>query len=59
MKIRQIAKSKTISFNALVPAIVVILGQFGVEVSTELAATIMSIGNIILRLVTKVPISEK
>ena len=59
MKVKQLTKSKTIDFNVLVPVVSGILYSFGVPVPPEAIAGILALGNIILRLVTKKPLSEK
>ena len=52
-------KSKTLNFNVLVPALAGVLVAFDITVPPEVIVGILAIGNFILRLVTKVPISEK
>jgi len=52
-------KSKTIDFNILVPAIYAFLIAMGVDIPEDVMIGILAIGNFILRLVTKTPISEK
>lgn len=59
MKAKQLLKSKTFDFNALLTAIVVILGQFGVEITPEVVAAIFAVGNWIIRFFTKVPLGDK
>jgi len=48
-----ILASKTINFNILAGAVVYLLKQYGIEVTTEEVTTILIAGNIILRLLTK------
>ena len=55
----KILKSKTIDFNILAGAIIGGLEAFGVSVPPEVVVPVFSLGNILLRLVTKEPISEK
>ena len=59
MTIKQIFKSKTIDFNALVLAIFAILKAVDIEIPADLAAEIVAIVNIILRWITKKPLGEK
>lgn len=59
MKASQLAKSKTLDFNVLVAAVFSGLKAFGVEVPAEVVVAVTTIGNFILRLKTKAPISEK
>lgn len=59
MNPKQLLKSKTINFNALIPAIVVLTSALGYPIPPEAVAAIFSIGNIVLRMVTTKPISEK
>ena len=59
MKILQMLKSKTINFNALATAVVAILTSLGVEIPVEVVTGIFAIGNFILRLLTKEPVSAK
>ena len=48
--------SKTIQFNALFMAIITILGQFGIQITPEVAAAFVTVGNTLVwiykRLVT-------
>ena len=57
--LKKILKSKTIDFNVLAGAAVLILSSFGVDMSAEAVASLMAAVNVILRFVTNVPISEK
>ena len=52
-------KSKTVIGNISVGAIVALLKLFGIEVPVEVVTAILVIMNLILRLVTKEPISDK
>ena len=52
-------KSKTVMGNISVGVIVTILNLFGIDLPTELITAILVVMNLILRMVTKVPISEK
>ena len=52
-------KSKTINFNVLAGAIVPMLSAFGVAVDPTLITSILVIANIILRRITKEPLSAK
>ena len=54
-----ILKSKTMGFNSVFSLIVITAAQFGYEVTTEQLAVIYSAINIILRFLTKTPLSEK
>ncbi|MBC8508645.1 MAG: hypothetical protein H8D34_27620 [Chloroflexi bacterium] len=56
---KKLFKSKTINFNALVPAIVALLAAFGVAVPTALVTAILVIGNMVLRMITKEAITDK
>ena len=56
---KKLFKSKTINFNALVPAIVALLAAFGVVVPTALVTAILVIGNMVLRMITKEAITDK
>lgn len=55
----KLLKSKTFDFNVIVAAVVTILSNFGVVVSVEVITAITTIGNIILRMITNKPISDK
>ncbi len=57
--VKQLFKSKTINFNALVPAAVAILAAFGVAVPATLVTAILVIGNMLLRMLTKEAIADK
>lgn len=59
MKIKQLAKSNTVRFNTIIPALFVFLKAFGVEVSADVVTGILAIGNFGLRMITKEPISAK
>lgn len=53
-------KSKTINFNIIYAALVTIITQgFGINISPELIAAIGTLLNIILRAITKEPLSAK
>ena len=57
--VKQIAKSKTVNFNVIMPIILVILPMLGIPVTPELTAAILALGNIVLRFITKQPIADK
>lgn len=64
--IGQQAKSKTIKFNAILAVVFVALKTFGVEIPDDIGASLgdifsgcLVVGNYILRLVTKEPLSAK
>ena len=59
MKIKQLARSNTVKFNTLIPALFVFLKAFEIEVPADVVTGILAIGNFLLRLVTKEPISSK
>ena len=59
MTIKQLAKSKTIDFNVLVSALAGLAAALGFPVPAEVVAGILAVGNFILRLITKEPISAK
>jgi hypothetical protein len=50
-------KSKTINLNALLLAVVGVLGAVGYEVQPEVVAGIGTLMNVVLRFVTKEPIT--
>ena len=54
-----IFKSKTIDFNVLVTAIYGFLKALGFDIPEDVMVGILAIGNFILRLITKEPISAK
>lgn len=56
---KKLFKSKTINFNALVPAVIALLGATGISVPTELATAVLVIGNMVLRMITKEAITDK
>lgn len=53
------AKSKTINFNVLVPAVMAILEAVGVEIPKDVAVGILAIGNFVLRFFTDRAIKDK
>ena len=59
MKFLQMLKSKTINFNALATSVVAILTALGVVIPVEVVTGVFAIGNFILRLLTKEPVSAK
>ena len=59
MKVAQIAKSKTAHFNTWIPAIAVLLNTVGIAIPAEVVAGVLAIGNFLLRLITKEPVSAK
>ena len=53
-------KSKTINFNVMVGAVYTIMTKgFGIELDPDLVNSILVLGNIILRIITKEPIWDK
>ena len=52
-------KSKTLDFNVLVPAIYGFLIAIGMEIPEDVMVGVLAIGNFILRLITKEPVSAK
>jgi hypothetical protein len=52
-------KSKTLDFNVLVPAIYGFLSALGMEIPEDVMVGVLAIGNFILRLITKEPVSAK
>ena len=59
MKFLQMLKSKTINFNALATSVVAILTALGVVIPVEVVTGFFAIGNFILLLLTKEPVSAK
>lgn len=59
MTLIQMIKSKTLSFNVIVTAVVGALKLIGYDIPGDVVAGILAIGNFILRFFTKVPLSEK
>ncbi len=59
MNIRQIFKSKTVDFNILVPVVVKLAAVFGWVIPVDVVTSILVIGNILLRFLTKKSISDK
>lgn len=59
MKIKQLAKSKTMAFNTIIPALFVFLKVFGIDVPADVVTGILAIGNFALRLITKEAIADK
>ena len=57
--VTQAAKSKTVDFNILAGSVVGLLTAFGVAIPVEAVTGIFAIGNIMLRFITKKPLSEK
>ena len=57
--VKQALKSKTVDINAIAVGVVATLSAFGIIIPPEAVAGIFAIGNIILRFVTKKPLSEK
>jgi len=55
----KLIKSKTVDFNILVPIITAVLSGMGLSVPSGVIIAVLTIGNFILRLLTKVPITEK
>ena len=52
-------KSKTLDFNVLVPAIYGFLIAIGMDIPEDVMIGVLAIGNFILRLITKEPVSAK
>ena len=52
-------KSKAINLNALYLAVIATLGAYGVELKPELVALGSMVLNIVLRMITDRPLSEK
>ena len=59
MTVKQGIKSKTLNFNVIVPALAGVAAACGYPIPAEVVAGILAIGNFVLRLITKQPISEK
>ena len=59
MTLAQMAKSKTLDFNALVPAVWVVLTAVGIGVPEDVVIGVLAVGNFILRFVTKQAVKEK
>lgn len=59
MKINKLAKSKTLNFNVLVPAVVVVLSSFGIVIQPEVVTAVIVLGNIVLRFFTDGSLSDK
>lgn len=54
-----IIKSKTINFNVIAGALVMVLQSMGIDIPVTALTGIFTLGNIILRFFTKKPLSEK
>lgn len=59
MTAKQVLKSKTIDFNVLVPAVTALLTALGVTVAPQVVVSVLVLGNIVLRLITKGSVSAK
>ena len=59
MEAKQIIKSKTINANGLYVAVIAVLGAYGVPLKPELVALGQMVLNIVMRMVTKGPLSDK
>lgn len=59
MTAKQLVKSKTINFNALIAAIAAAATAIGFPIPTGYTEAVLIIGNVILRLVTKEAIADK
>ncbi|MCK4718544.1 MAG: hypothetical protein KAT70_07730 [Thermoplasmata archaeon] len=59
MAVPKVFKSKTVDFNLIVPALAGLAAAMGLEIPENVVVGIMAIGNFILRLITKGPISDK
>jgi hypothetical protein len=58
-KLGQLFKSKTVDFNILAGAITTILGAAGVSIPANVVMAVFVVMNVILRIVTKKPLTEK
>jgi len=54
-----LAKSKTLDFNVLVPAIWGFLSAIGIDIPENVMVGVLAIGNFILRFFTTKPVTEK
>ena len=59
MNIKQIFKSKTVDFNILVPALAKLAAALGWPIPVDVLTSILVIGNIILRFLTKKSLADK
>lgn len=59
MTFKQMLKSKTLGFNGIVATVFTITEALGYHIPTEVTTGVFAVGNFILRLITKKPISEK
>ena len=59
MKIKQLAKSKTLDFNAGIAALAALAMAFGIEIPAEVTTAVVILVNFILRFFTRKPLSEK
>jgi hypothetical protein len=59
MDLGKLFRSKTVNFNALVPAIAALATAIGYPIPENVIIGILAIGNFVLRMVTDKPISEK
>ena len=57
--IKQVAKSKTVDFNVLASAVSSLLLAVGVPIPTGVLISVFSIGNILLRFLTKKSLADK
>ena len=57
--IPKLRKSKTAGGNVLVGAVITILAHFGVDMPPEIISAAFVLVNMILRMITKKPLSEK
>jgi hypothetical protein len=57
--LKKTAKSKTVNFNVLVPAVLALAQAFGFEIPKDVAVGILAIGNVILRFFTDRAIKDK
>lgn len=58
-KIRKLVKSKMFWFNAITGTLVVVDQLTGKVIPAEASATVVAIGNVLLRMITSKPLEEK
>ena len=59
MEIKQVTKSRTMGFNALLALLVPVLPQLGVTMTPEMVALIAGFGNMFLRFMTNSEVGDK
>ena len=57
MNSKNVFASKTFWFNAISTAVTVASGQTGLNIPPKIAVPVVAIGNIVLRLLTKQPVT--